>query len=154
MLVYGERGRIGNFAMKHLTAPRMDQCIGCQSCSLACARTVYKKISWNCSGIRIHSSGGLTSVFVADRCLACSPAPCAAACPSGAFSDRRGGGVIFKKSLCIQCGSCAGACPVDAVYRDLEGNVYVCIHCGVCVDFCPQNCLEMQDAATEPEVKS
>jgi Fe-S-cluster-containing dehydrogenase component len=140
--------------MKHLTAPRMDQCIGCQSCSLACARIVFKKISWNCTGIRIYSSGGLTSGFAADRCLACSPAPCAAVCPSGAFSNRRSGGVIFKKALCIQCGSCAVACPVGAVYRDLEGNVYVCIHCGVCVDFCPQNCLEMQDASAGLEVKS
>ena len=28
--------------MKILTAPRMERCIGCHSCSLACARLVHK----------------------------------------------------------------------------------------------------------------
>ncbi len=142
------------FIMKQLTASRMDQCIGCQSCSLACARSLYKMISWNCAGIRIHSSGGLTSGFIADRCLACDPAPCAKVCPTQAFSGRRGGGVIFKKKLCIRCGKCVESCPVDAVSLDQEGNVYVCVHCGVCVNFCPQNCLEMREVAAVSEVQT
>jgi len=132
-------------AMKHLITPRLDQCIGCHSCSLACARLVHKKVSWNTAGIRIHSSGGLSTGFVAKRCLACDPAPCAESCPTGAFSQRPGGGVIVKKSLCIRCGSCLQACPVEGIYQDREGSVYVCIHCGQCVDFCPQGCLDLVD---------
>jgi Fe-S-cluster-containing hydrogenase component 2 len=138
--------------MKQLATPRMDQCIGCQSCALACARLVHKKISWHTSGIRIHSAGGLSTGFTANRCLACDPAPCAAACPTGAFSDRPGGGVIVKKNLCIQCGECVAACPVEAICRDRLGDVYVCIHCGQCVLFCPQNCLEMVEVAGVAEV--
>lgn len=137
--------------MKQLTAPRMDQCIGCQSCALACARLVHKKISWQTSGIRIHSSGGLSTGFVAHRCLACDPAPCAAVCPSGAFTQRRNGGVIVKTNRCIQCGKCVAVCPVDAICQDRSGNVYVCIHCGQCVEFCPQNCLEMVEVTTAAE---
>lgn len=129
--------------MKQLTTPHMEQCIGCHSCSLACARLVYKKISWNTSGIRIQSSGGLSTGFVALRCLSCDPAPCVDVCPTGAFTQRPGGGVIFKKKLCIKCGECVLACPVDGISKDKEGNVYVCIHCGTCVDFCPQGCLAM-----------
>lgn len=83
--------------MKQLITPRMDQCIGCQSCSLACARLVYKKISWNTAGIRIHSSGGLSTGFVANKCLACDPPPCAEVCPTGAYLERPGGGVVVKK---------------------------------------------------------
>ena len=33
--------------MKILTAPRMERCIGCHSCSLACARLVHKFLSWD-----------------------------------------------------------------------------------------------------------
>jgi Fe-S-cluster-containing hydrogenase component 2 len=130
--------------MKVLSAARMERCIGCHSCSLACARLVHGNLSWNTAGIRIKSSGGLSTGFEARVCLACNPAPCAEACPTGAFKQRKGGGVIVKRSLCIQCGKCAEACPVDAVYLDLKNRPYVCIHCGRCVEYCPHDCLEMQ----------
>ena len=131
--------------MKILRASRMERCIGCHSCSLACARQVHKRLSWNKAGIRIASSGGLSTGFEARVCLACDPAPCAAACPTASLSQRRQGGVIQKKSLCIRCGQCAAACPVDAIFLDHEVNPYVCIHCGQCVAFCPHDCLEMAD---------
>jgi Fe-S-cluster-containing dehydrogenase component len=31
--------------MKIFTTPRMDRCIGCQSCALACARLVHKRLA-------------------------------------------------------------------------------------------------------------
>ena len=130
--------------MKLLTTPRMDQCTGCHSCSLACARIIHKKLSWSCAGIRIESSGGLSTGFRATRCLACDPAPCVAVCPTTAYSQRKGGGVIVRKKLCIRCGACVTACPVDAIYENAEREVFVCIHCGKCVEFCPQGCLEYQ----------
>ena len=133
--------------MKILRAPRMERCIGCHSCSLACARLVHKTLSWDKAGIRIRSSGGLSTGFEANICLACDPAPCVIACPTGAFSQRKGGGVIVKRSLCIRCGECARACPVDAVYMGKDDNLpYVCIQCGRCVPFCPHDCIEMFDA--------
>ncbi len=136
--------------MKILTTPRMERCIGCYSCSLACARQVHQRLSWETAGIRIHTSGGLSTGFEARTCLACLPAPCAEACPTGAVSQRRGGGVIVRKKLCINCGECAGACPVDAVYLDPTGEPFVCLHCGQCVPFCPHDCLEMKKVAAEP----
>jgi Fe-S-cluster-containing dehydrogenase component len=135
--------------MKILKAPHMERCIGCQSCSLACARLVHKNLSWSCSGIRIFSSGGLSTGFEAKTCLACNPAPCAQACPTGAFTQRKGGGVLVRKKLCIRCGECAQACPVDAVYLDNKSEPFVCIHCGRCIGFCPHNCIEMEKIHTE-----
>ncbi len=137
--------------MKILTAPRMERCIGCHSCSLACARLVYKSISWDTAGIRIASSGGLSTGFEARTCLACMPAPCALACPTGAFSQRKGGGVLVKRTLCIQCGQCARACPVDAIFLDREGEPFVCLHCGRCVSFCPHDCLELAEVTPGKE---
>lgn len=135
--------------MKRLTTPRMERCIGCYACALACARLVHGQLSWLTAGIRIRSSGGLSTGFEARTCLACLPAPCAAACPTGAFTQRKGGGVRVKKDLCIHCGACAAACPVEAVYLDNLGQPYVCIHCGRCVAFCPHECLEWSAASGE-----
>ncbi len=132
--------------MKVLAASRIERCIGCHICSLACARLVHKCTSWDTSGIRIHSSGGLSTGFEAVYCLACDPAPCARACPTGAFIQRKGGGIKVKRDACIRCGNCADACPVNAVFLDSSGMPYVCIHCGRCAAFCPHDCLEMIEA--------
>ncbi len=139
--------------VKILTTPRMERCIGCHSCSLACARLVYKKLSWGTAGIRIVSSGGLSTSFEAKSCLACNPAPCAEICPTKAFSQRRGGGVTVKKKLCTCCGECAKACPVDAITLDASTEPFVCIHCGQCVEFCPHDCLETVKVPVERQVE-
>ena len=131
--------------MKQLKANRMERCIGCHSCSLACARIVHGRLSWESAGIRIQSSGGMSSGFLAKVCLACNPAPCATACPTGSLKARQGGGVMQQKKLCIQCGKCVAACPVDAIAQDRLGHVFVCIHCGSCVEFCPHDCLELTE---------
>lgn len=138
--------------MKLLTTPRMDRCIGCHSCSLACARLIYKRISWSAAGIRIHSAGGLSTGFTAVRCLGCDPAPCVAVCPTEALRQRQGGGVLFRAKHCIKCGDCVPACPVDAIFQDNDRDIFVCIHCGRCVEFCPHNCLELQDSEKIGEV--
>jgi Fe-S-cluster-containing hydrogenase component 2 len=130
----------------------MERCIGCHSCSLACARQVYKQLSWNNAGIRIFSSGGMSTGFEAHVCLACDPAPCAEACPTEALTQRKGGGVKVKHDLCIQCGACAEACPADAIRLDPDSGLpYLCIHCGRCVPFCPHACLELTDSRSQPE---
>ena len=136
--------------MKVLRAPRMERCIGCHSCSLACARQVYKKLSWHMCGIRIRSSGGMSTGYEPQMCLACNPAPCALACPTGAYTQRPGGGVRVRIDRCDRCGACAEACPVDAIYLAPEtGLPYVCIHCGRCVPFCPHECLETEEVGNE-----
>jgi Fe-S-cluster-containing dehydrogenase component len=133
--------------MNILTTPHMDRCIGCHSCSLACARLVHGLISWQHAGIRIQSSGGLSSGFIAQHCLACVDPACASVCPSGALTPRNGGGILFRQDRCLRCGDCLEACPVGAIVQDREGHVFVCIHCGQCVSFCPHGCLELRESA-------
>ncbi len=53
----------------------------------------------------------------------------------------------MKREVCIRCGACSKACPVDAIHMDSEtGFPIVCIHCGLCVPFCPHACLEVVEA--------
>ena len=130
--------------MKKLTAPHMDRCTGCQACSLACSGQVYGTDSPDCAGTRIRSadSGGFEAVI----CQACDPAPCARACPTGSLTQRKGGGVIMDRSLCIRCGFCAKLCPAKAVHIDPATAIpYLCIHCGRCVSACAQGCLALTD---------
>lgn len=138
--------------MKRLKAVRMERCIGCHCCSLACARLVHQRLSWERAGVRIQSSGGLSTGFQARLCLACDPAPCVQNCPTGAYRQRSGGGVLVKLDLCSRCGACAKACPVGAVTLDEAGRPYVCIHCGRCVPFCPHGCLALVDNRFSREV--
>lgn len=49
------------------------------------------------------------------------------------------------KKLCIQCGDCVPACPVNAIFQEGDGTIYVCLQCGQCVNYCPHDCLEMRD---------
>ena len=129
---------------KILKAVAMERCIGCYSCMLGCARLVHQSLSMVRSGIQVRSLGGLTAGFEARYCLACNPAPCVEACPTGAFEQRAGGGIRYKQKRCLRCGLCAEACPVDVVIMDNEsGEPVVCLHCGRCVAFCPHDCIAM-----------
>ena len=140
--------------IKVLRATNMDKCIGCSSCTLACARLVHKTLSWEKAGIRIHSPGGLSTGFEATYCLACDPAPCIEPCPTAALVQRKGGGIIFKSRLCIHCGKCAKACPIGAIYFDPEKNIPIfCLHCGKCVAFCPHGCLELVEIPLKEHTK-
>jgi len=56
---------------------------------------------------------------------------------------------VVRKKLCIRCGDCATACPVDAIYLDMSGEPFVCIHCGRCVAYCPHDCLEHTEVSGE-----
>jgi Na+-translocating ferredoxin:NAD+ oxidoreductase subunit B len=48
---------------------------------------------------------------------------------------------------CLGKGSCLKVCPVDAIYRDTEGNILIdkklCISCEKCVTICPTGVIEM-----------
>ena len=48
---------------------------------------------------------------------------------------------------CVSCGSCAGACPVEAIVEGAdhyEINQDLCAQCGSCVDTCPTEAIVEQ----------
>lgn len=58
----------------------------------------------------------------------------------------------IDERLCIGCGKCIPACPVDAILgSNKHMHVIVpqdCIGCGLCVDPCPVDCIEMVSVPT------
>lgn len=47
----------------------------------------------------------------------------------------------IDSSTCVGCGSCVGACPVNAISFDSNGKAVIdqeiCIKCGTCLGSCP-----------------
>ncbi len=115
-----------------------DQCIGCYSCMTACSRTWKNAITVEKAALRVKNYTGVEGAFSVRICYGCEKPDCAAACPTGALTPRKGGGVVFDRSKCINCGKCADACAPGALQWDIVDRVpIVCRHCGVCAAFCP-----------------
>ena len=47
----------------------------------------------------------------------------------------------INKNVCIGCGACMGACPVEAISQGEDGKMVIdkniCISCGTCFAVCP-----------------
>ncbi len=127
-----------------LRAPEMSKCIGCFTCMHMCAMVNQKNHSLYKSSIHIKTSGGLSGRFVATVCHACREAACAEACPTGALTPRKGGGVLLKAAQCIGCKRCVDVCTARAVGFNIDDRKpIICKHCGLCAQMCPHNCLVM-----------
>ena len=131
---------------KVLRSSEMNKCLGCFTCMLVCAATGQKDHSLVKSAIKVRTTGGMDSSFIAIVCLACLEPACLEVCPSNAIELRDGGGVLLKPNKCIGCRQCENACIMRAVNFDMETKKpIICRHCGVCARFCPHECLKMVD---------
>jgi len=103
------------------------------------------------SAIRVRTTGGMSSSFIAIVCLGCNDEPaCMEVCPSHALEKRTGGGVLLKEENCIGCRKCEDACIVHAVNFDEERKKpIICRHCGVCTRYCPHDCLLMIESKAD-----
>jgi len=100
------------------------------------------------SAIKVRTTGGMTSRFIAIVCLGCQDPACLEVCPTQALEQRQGGGVLLKPEKCIGCRMCETNCIMRAVNFDEEKHKpIICRHCGTCTRFCPHDCLQM----VEPE---
>ena len=66
---------------------------------------------------------------------------------------RHGREVAFHQELCVECGSCAAACPAGAVRSRAQGRVERrrCDACGSCAAACPSTALRMVGEAMTVE---
>ena len=100
-----------------------ERCVGCMQCMIACA-TAHSRSRYLFTAVRetplpkprVHVGAGLFNEGFPNRCRHCDPAPCMAACLAGAiFRDRETETVFINPDRCINCASCAMACPYGVI---------------------------------------
>lgn len=100
-----------------------ERCVGCMQCMLACA-TAHSRTKQLFSAVmetprpkpRIHVGTGMFQEGFPNRCRHCDPAPCQLACLAGAiFRDASSETVFIDPDRCINCASCAMACPYGVI---------------------------------------
>jgi carbon-monoxide dehydrogenase iron sulfur subunit len=100
-----------------------ERCVGCMQCMVACAVAHSQSQSLHTAigetprpRPRIHVGAGLYSEGFPNRCRHCDPAPCLQACLAGAiFQDAARNTVVINPDRCINCASCAMACPYGVI---------------------------------------
>jgi len=132
---------------KILQPKEMNKCLGCFACMTVCSSVNQKNHSLIKSAIKVRTTGGMDSSYIAIVCLGCHRPACMEVCPSNALETRPGGGVLVQEDNCIGCRKCEKACIMRAVNFDEETRKpIICRHCGVCARFCPHDCLQMVES--------
>jgi carbon-monoxide dehydrogenase iron sulfur subunit len=122
-----------------------ERCVGCMQCMVACA--VAHSQAKSLTGAlfesptpraRVHVGAGPFNEGFPNRCRHCDPAPCLAACLPGAiYRSSATASVLIDPDKCINCASCAMACPFGVIrYHesvDAPTDKVVAVKCDNCV---------------------
>jgi carbon-monoxide dehydrogenase iron sulfur subunit len=139
---------------------RVERCVGCRSCELACAVAHARSDSLAAAveeepppkkRLFVEAFQGHAAPI---HCRHCEVAPCVRVCPTGAlFSDPASGLVHYQENRCIGCFLCAMSCPFGVIRPDPEHRFIVkCDFCPdrtvpACVSACPTRALQYQTEA-------
>jgi anaerobic carbon-monoxide dehydrogenase iron sulfur subunit len=138
---------------------RVDRCLGCHSCEVACAvehsrsRNLFAAMAEHpAPRHRMWVEHVAPAHKVPVVCRHCEEAPCMHACISGAIRRTADGVVLTDEDRCIGCWTCVMVCPYGVIGRHLESRkAYRCDRCQdretpACVSACPTHALEFRTA--------
>jgi len=129
---------------------RMDLCMGCHACEVACAEqnglpadTLWRRVGEVQSGVFPDTK----SLFISSGCNHCLDAACMKGCPVDAYQVNHRGIVVHLDDVCIGCQYCTWNCPYDVpVFQKDRKIVTKCDLCTnrldegldpACVQACP-----------------
>ncbi len=133
---------------------KLEKCMGCDSCKVACA--VEHSETKSLHGIlmerhqpkpRLYVEWVAPNHAVPIVCRHCDDAPCMHACIAGAIRSSAGGVIITDEDRCIGCWTCVMVCPYGVIGRHHEeSKAYRCDRCPdldepACVNACPTKAL-------------
>jgi len=143
-----------------IVACRIERCLGCRSCELACAvehsqsktlREAVRELPRPQARVHVEPAGrgGLPL-----QCRHCEDAPCVLVCPTGALHrDENTGTVQVDANLCIGCKLCILMCPLGVLHIGKAGRSAIkCDQClarqtngqpPACVTACPTHALQL-----------
>lgn len=115
---------------------RQDNCIDCERCVEACAKTNHVPEYGYRTRILEKTDPeaiGRKTEFIPVLCNQCNNPACTRACPTGAtYKDKTNGIVMVDKGKCIGCKTCMSACPYNARYYNEETKAVD--KCNFCYD--------------------
>jgi len=148
--------------MSKIIACRVERCLGCRSCEIACAlehsksktlRGAVRESPRPQRRVTVETAG---SHSLPIQCLHCEDAPCVAVCPTGALHREADlGPVLIESDYCIGCRMCMIVCPFGVIGLSRDGKAAVkCDQCiertaagkdPACVSACPTRALQYVD---------
>jgi anaerobic carbon-monoxide dehydrogenase iron sulfur subunit len=125
-----------------------EKCTGCRSCVVGCSLYHDGECGKVVSRVAVVRNERFGESFVVG-CDACTDAPCAAVCPTGAcHMDVPAGITKIDANKCIGCKECAMACPFGVINMHYKtGKAFKCDLCEgraegpVCADWCPSGAI-------------
>ncbi|MHB8792530.1 MAG: 4Fe-4S dicluster domain-containing protein [Thermoleophilia bacterium] len=115
---------------------RQDNCIDCERCMKACAKTNHvPEYGYRTKILKKEhpESVGRQIEFIPVLCNQCNNPACVRACPTKAtYKNPENGIVMVDKEKCIGCKTCMSACPFNARYYDEEKKAVD--KCNFCYD--------------------
>jgi carbon-monoxide dehydrogenase iron sulfur subunit len=133
---------------------RIDHCVGCHSCELACAvehsksKNLFAAIAEKPVPRKRLYVEYIEEEEIPVLCRHCEDAPCVRICHTGALDQDAASGVVtHNPDRCVGCWMCTMVCPFGVIGRQKERRIAIkCDRCPdldvpACVNACPVGAL-------------